>query len=167
MQVTARVIPGHTWAVSAGLVRGQAGFATELWAEDDPSLSGEAGIAAAPVDPLGKPTATCFSSTALFPVPSSLSMSVNTTQSSLLGCCGCSVPGRDVCGGTTQLFRGGSGALCLSFPVDNHSQYLVLVGDQSSLNLHPPDLKSTIQGLDWMISRRHFNPDKSGILPSG
>lgn len=23
------------------------------------------------------------------------------------------------------------------------------------------------QGLDWMISRSHFNPAKSGILPSG
>lgn len=44
--MAARVTPGHTWAVSAELVRGQAGFGTELLAEDDPSLSGEAGIAA-------------------------------------------------------------------------------------------------------------------------
>lgn len=78
-----------------------------------------------------------------FPCSSSLSMSVNTTQSSLLGCCGCSVSGRGVWGGTTALFWGGCGTLCLSFPVDDHSQYLVLAGDQSSLDLHPSDLKST------------------------
>lgn len=44
--MAAHVTPGHTWAIHAELVRGQAGFATELLAEDDPSLSGEAGIAA-------------------------------------------------------------------------------------------------------------------------
>lgn len=44
--MAARVTPGYTWAISVELVRGQAGFATELLAEDDPSLSGEAGIAA-------------------------------------------------------------------------------------------------------------------------
>lgn len=43
--MSACVTPGYTWAVSVEL-GGQAGFTTELLAEDDPSLSGEAGIAA-------------------------------------------------------------------------------------------------------------------------
>lgn len=41
MQVAARDTPGHTWAVSAELMGGQAGFATELLAEDDPQSQGK------------------------------------------------------------------------------------------------------------------------------
>lgn len=44
--MAAHVTPECTWAVSVELMHGQAGFATELLAEDDPSLSEEAGIAA-------------------------------------------------------------------------------------------------------------------------
>lgn len=102
------------------LVRGQAGFATELLAEDDPSPSGDAGIAATSPrkcssshGSLGKAHSHLLLQHRPFPCSPSLSMSVNTTQSSLLGCCGCSVSGRDVFGAWLDSF-GVAVGLCAS-----------------------------------------------------
>lgn len=103
-----------------------------------------------------------------FPCSSSLSMSVNTTQSSLLGCCGCSVTGRDVCVGTTRLWAL-LGWLWSSVPQFPCGQSFTVRGaGRGSEHAGPAPSGSQIhQWLDWMISRGHFNPDKSGILPSG